>query len=98
MKITTTWNTGRHYSSNGQRIAAAILDDKRVAFVDIDRGISGITKDPIHNARSIQEFVMSQYDDIDKYNCYIADWELDAELGDLARQAVKVPYPVGGYL
>lgn len=34
-----TWNTGRTYTANGQRIAAALMP-AGIAMVDIDRGIS----------------------------------------------------------
>ena len=36
---TIVFNTGRQYSSNGQRIAAMQLDNGAIAFVDIDRGL-----------------------------------------------------------
>jgi hypothetical protein len=82
----TAWNTGRTYDRHGQRIAATILEDKRCAFVDIDQGISGITKDTIPNFGTIKAFVMEAYDGFDGYDCYIEDKVLEQELGDLARQ------------
>lgn len=36
---TIVFNTGRQYSSKGQRIAAMQLDNGAIAFVDIDRGL-----------------------------------------------------------
>ena len=36
---TIVFNTGRQYSSHGQRIAAMQLDNGAIAFVDIDRGL-----------------------------------------------------------
>lgn len=56
------WNTRRGYSAHGQRIAAYILNDGRVAFADADRGLSGITKAKIWYPADVQEFVMEQYD------------------------------------
>jgi hypothetical protein len=35
------FNTGRQYTSNGQRIAARLLDNGDVVFVDADRQIEG---------------------------------------------------------
>jgi len=35
------FNTGRHYTEHGQRIAARLLDDGSVVFVDADRQIEG---------------------------------------------------------
>lgn len=46
MKI-NTFNTGRSYTANGQRIAWAVVGDK-VMFVDTDRMISGVTTRPCH--------------------------------------------------
>jgi len=42
-----TFNTGRAYTDAGQRIAARKLDDGRVLFVDVDRGIEYVTAEPI---------------------------------------------------
>lgn len=63
------WNTGRWYSAHGQRIAAVVLESGRVAFMDIDRNISGATRhefmgrseNPL-NHRRLQAFVMREYD------------------------------------
>tara|TARA_R110000868_G_scaffold1078_1_gene8249 strand:+ start:643 stop:906 length:264 start_codon:yes stop_codon:yes gene_type:complete len=35
------FNTGRQYTTNGQRIAARLLDNGDVVFVDADRQIEG---------------------------------------------------------
>jgi hypothetical protein len=49
-----SFNTGRGYTEAGQRIAATQLDDGRVLFVDIDRGIDYITSEPCElNQRAI---------------------------------------------
>jgi hypothetical protein len=53
------FNTGRGYSSHGQRIAATQLADGRVQFVDIDRGINHVTK---HGCELTQAAVMRAYD------------------------------------
>lgn len=55
------WNTGRKYTVHGQRIAAIKMADSRVAFVDLDRQISGITifECPDDN---LKDFVMKEYD------------------------------------
>jgi hypothetical protein len=59
------FNTMRHYTWAGQRIGAKVLNTGHVLFVDVDRGIDGITSDkmpvftdPCH----IKNWVMNQYD------------------------------------
>lgn len=56
------WKTGRNYSQNGQRIAALVLPDNRVAFYDIDREIAGITIPHLPVGAEIRKFVMNCYD------------------------------------
>jgi len=36
------FNTGREYTKNGQRIAAALQDNGDIIFVDVDRQIDGV--------------------------------------------------------
>ena len=38
------FNTGREYTKNGQRIAAALQDNGDIVFVDIDRQIDGVIR------------------------------------------------------
>jgi hypothetical protein len=54
-----SFNTGRWYTEAGQRIAATQLDDGRVVFVDIDRGIRYATAAP---CELTQRAVMQAYD------------------------------------
>lgn len=54
-----SFNSGRFYSSHGQRIAAKQLPDGRVAFLDLDRNIDGITLDKVTLS---QASVMYAYD------------------------------------
>lgn len=63
---TIKFQTGRHYTEHGQRIAAALLDDGRIYFVDVDRDIDGILS---ADAADILEFglfsrrdILSMYD------------------------------------
>lgn len=57
------WNTGNGYTEFGQRIAAVMLPNKHVYFVDIDRNIDGVTVMPITcQYTSMQEFVKYAYD------------------------------------
>lgn len=50
---TLSFNTGRDYTPKGQRIAAALLDNGDIVFVDCDRRIhgtipaNGLTRDEI---------------------------------------------------
>ncbi len=54
---TISFNTGREYSKNGQRIAAGQLDCGRVLFVDIDRGLEYVTAAPCDlNQRDVMRF------------------------------------------
>lgn len=73
------WNTHRCYSDVGQRIAAAILEDGRVAFADVDRRIEGITTASAFGAGQIHvrptadelvAFVMKAY------HCQRCEWGL----------------------
>jgi hypothetical protein len=36
------FNTGREYTANGQRIAAALQNNGDIVFVDVDRQIDGV--------------------------------------------------------
>ena len=36
------FNTGREYTANGQRIAASLLENGDIVFVDVDRQIDGV--------------------------------------------------------
>jgi len=40
------FQTGRHYSEKGQRIAY-IVDEYKIYFVDVDRGIDGVMLNPL---------------------------------------------------
>jgi len=57
---TLHFNSGRQYSANGQRIAAALLDDGSIIFVDIDRGLEYLI--PAGGARFNQSSIMAAYD------------------------------------
>lgn len=62
---TISFNTGRLYAEKHQRIAARLLDNGRILFVDIDRNIDGLTADTY--SRVTPEFVMNEYD----HNTYV---------------------------
>lgn len=59
------WNTGRHYSPEGQRIVAEVTDE-RVAFYDFARGIYGTLPLPqygeLSDALRVRSYVMAGYD------------------------------------
>ena len=59
-----TWNTRRPYSEHGQRMAATKLQNGKVAFVDIDRGLS-YTTTKVCPGPVTQAFVMGCYDNND---------------------------------
>ena len=63
------FNTGRYYTDKGQRIAAALLDNGDIYFLDVDRHIDGtimadgLTKDDIIGFDMFsQRGIMSAYD------------------------------------
>lgn len=81
----TAWQTGRYYGPNGQRIAAALLDNGDIIFEDIDRAISGrIEYANWDNGLGLQVRVMGSYD-----RCCYKDSISNPVLADLA---AKVPY------
>lgn len=67
-----SFNTGRQYTAQGQRIAFSVIDIdtddstlaiSRVAFVDVDRMITGVLKIAHHRDDQVhQKDVMSSYD------------------------------------
>jgi len=57
---TLAFNTGRQYSEAGQRIAAGLLDDGGIIFVDIDRGLEYLIAPGA--ARFTQAAIMAAYD------------------------------------
>jgi len=62
-----SFNTGRGYTEHGQRIAAMQLNDGRVVFVDVDRGIRYVTAE---RCELTQRAVMRAYD----YNDTGCEW------------------------
>ena len=63
------WQTGRFYSKEGQRVAAAFTDDGRIVFLDYDRGIDGEMPIPsrfFNGAKDIspqvRDYIMHEYD------------------------------------
>ena len=72
------WNTGAHYSENGQRIAATIVEGG-IVFLDIDRGIDGLI--PLANiVRDLRAQAQHGYD----YGNYVSAWEHSDTLKQLA--------------
>lgn len=59
-KKTLAFNTGRQYSDNGQRIAAGLLENGNILFVDIDRGLEYLI--PAGAAAFNQNSILAAYD------------------------------------
>lgn len=59
-KKTLVFNTGRQYSTAGQRIAAGLLNDGSILFVDIDRGLEYLL--PAGSALFDQNSILAAYD------------------------------------
>ena len=91
MTKTIAFNTGRMYGAAGQRIAAAKLDDGRVAFVDVDRDLEYV----ILGEPELTQFdVMYAYDRNMGADVYIAIPDFDERervLGELRAAARAVP-------
>ena len=68
MNTIKTWNTGAHYSENGQRIAATAVEGG-IVFLDIDRNIDGFI--PLVRVESLREQTQHNYD----YGNYTSAWE-----------------------
>ena len=69
-----TWNTGRLYSSAGQRIAAALVNGV-VYFADADRGIDGEYRPLVLPSFDLRRSVMARYDAND-YRAIIRNSEI----------------------
>ena len=69
------WNTRRGYQSDGQHMAAAMLADGRVIFVDVSRGCEGVLRHNLgvlgytlpEDADIIKDLVIHDYD-LGKYD------------------------------
>lgn len=66
---TLSFNTGRTYTTNGQRIACALLDSGDIVFVDADRQVygtiqaNGLTREEMLTfGQFTQNAIMSAYD------------------------------------
>ncbi len=79
------FQTGRHYSEKGQRIAYVYDDSKHaIYFYDIDRGIDGtITVYNYREDKLNKDFLMYNYD-YGNYMCMIADTDIRDALRDRA--------------
>ena len=93
MTKTIAFNTGRMYGAAGQRIAAAKLDDGRIAFVDVDRDLEYV----ILGEPELSQFdVMFAYDRNMGADVYIAIPDFDerervlSQLRDAARAVPAV--------
>jgi hypothetical protein len=74
------FNTGRTYTTNGQRIAAALQENGDIVFVDVDRRIEGTIRANGLTRQEIIDFgfftqrgVLQSYDE----NQYTCAYDLD---------------------
>lgn len=88
-----TWMTGREYSEVGQRIAVVVLPSTgKVAFVDVDRGISGVTKNALpaySDIPALKTFFMDEYDH-GRYSGNFYDMPEIGSLEDISGFLVKM--------
>ena len=89
---TIAFNTGRQYTANGQRVAAALLDNGDIVFYDCDRGVYGLIGSVLSAEETLELGLFTQYwvmDDYDK-NQYTNDVgdnrDLLIQLRDTAEQ------------
>lgn len=81
------FQTGRHYSEKGQRIAY-MVDDENIYFADVDRGIDGRIPHCISNHENkfiSQEFVLASYD----YGNYKDFYAILGSMHDAIRKALR---------
>lgn len=77
-----TWNTGRLYGREGQRIAATVIEEKaKIVFADLDRHVDGeiplSRRGKDWDAYAIEKLVMTAYD-FGNYSHYAADGDYPA--------------------
>lgn len=94
-----SWQTGRSYGVFGQRMAAYMTPMRRILFVDLDRGIEGLSAYTTEAPLSIQ-LVMSCYDSGQYTHPPMTDVDDDRsvyeeELRQLREEARKVPSAFG---
>ena len=77
---TIKFNTGRMYGHGGQRIAAGLLENGDIVFIDIDRDIDGLIpagnmsrEDIKHCGLFKQRDIMRAYDENTYKNFYLDD-------------------------
>jgi hypothetical protein len=73
------WNTGAHYTAQGQRIAAVAVKGG-IVFLDIDRNIDGFI--PLAAGASIIDIRAQAQHNYD-YGNYVSAWEHDDVLKQL---------------
>ena len=80
----TVFNTGRHYTEQGQ-IIAAVYRDGIVSFYDVSRCVDGSfePETPIVNEAELQSLLMHRYDHGD-YKGFL-DWQMRDELATLSK-------------
>ena len=62
------FNTGREYTEQGQRIAARLLDNGDIVFLDIDRGIDGVISANGLSKKDIEELYFNRTTIMDCYD------------------------------
>jgi hypothetical protein len=84
------FNTGREYTANGQRIAAALQNNGDIVFVDVDRQIDGVISagaltcdDVLALGCFTQRGIMESYDQ-NQYDGALIDRALLAQLRNAA--------------
>lgn len=90
------FNTGRHYTREGQRIAAKITDDGGIFFVDVDRMVDGFVEP--ETVKTLQltltaRDVLWAYDNHDKSLCHRNNgrrWKNPSETRELEHFAYTV--------
>jgi hypothetical protein len=93
---TIKFNTGRTYSAAGQRIAAALLDNGNIVFLDVDRSVcgtidaGGLTIDDIETLNCFtQRAIMGDYD-ANRYTDALTNNDLAHQLRELANTVKSI--------
>ena len=86
------FQTGREYTEHGQRIAARLLNNGDIVFLDIDRDIDGVISANGINKKDIEDLYFNRTTIMDCYDNGNYSWansfdrqELMAELATIAQ-------------
>ena len=95
---TIKFKTGREYTEHGQRIAARLLDNGDIVFLDIDRDIDGVISANGLNKKDIEDLYFNRTTIMDCYdngnytgaNFFFASSDRQELMTELAKIALSI--------